>query len=187
MGYRELIESLRKEGENKIQLLWNEAETQAKKIREKVSSRIEQIKKEREKIQAEITKEQEELILSKAKARARRIKLSAEKALSDRLFSLALSSLSELRNNRYKEIFTSLINELPDMKWKEVRVNPVDIKIAQGFFPDARIIPDNSIAGGLEVKTENERMHVINTFEKRLERAWEDLLPRLIRYIYKEI
>jgi vacuolar-type H+-ATPase subunit E/Vma4 len=31
------------------------------------------------------------------------------------------------------------------------------------------------------------RICILNSFEKRLERAWEDLLPLLIREAYKEV
>ena len=37
------------------------------------------------------------------------------------------------------------------------------------------------------VITDDEKMRIINTFEKRLEKAWEGMLPWLIRDTYKEI
>ena len=68
-----------------------------------------------------------------------------------------------------------------------MRVNPEDIELAKAYFPDSEIIPDGNISGGLDVLTGDGRIRVINTFEKRLERAWADMLPELIRDIYKEI
>lgn len=185
MGYRELIESLRKDGENRVHLLWNEVKAQAEKTRSEVSGMTKQIREEHRKRQAQVVKEQEEGIISEADHKARMIRLSAEKVLSVRLFPLALSCLHELR--RHTDVFDSLAGELPDIQWKEVRVNPEDIKIAQGFFSDSKIIPDDNITGGLEVITEDKKMRIINTFEKRLEMAWEDMLPWLVKDIYKEI
>ncbi len=187
MGYRELIESLRKEGEEKINLLWSEAHDEAEKINAETSRRIEEIR-ERYKVSREnAVKVQEEAILSDVKTKERTIRLTAEKALSDRLFSVALTLLHELRNKKYVEVFTSLAGELADIKWQEIRVNPEDLSIAQEHFPYSNIIPDDTIAGGMEALKEGGKIHVINTFRKRLERAWEDILPLMISDVYKEI
>jgi vacuolar-type H+-ATPase subunit E/Vma4 len=58
--------------------------------------------------------------------------------------------------------------------------------MAETHLPDSKIIPDYKITGGLEVFRENRKQHIINTFEKRLERAWEEILPFLIIDTYRE-
>jgi vacuolar-type H+-ATPase subunit E/Vma4 len=186
MGYQELIASLRKEGEQKIQAVRTETDAEAEKIRAETAGKIERIREEFRKEEAKLTKALEDDILSAAEKKARTIRLSAEKSLSDRLFTLALTCLHELRRERYESIFSALAEELPSAVWNEVRVNPEDVSMARTHFPASRIIPDNNIAGGLEVYTENKKQHIINTFEKRLERAWEEILPLLITDTYKK-
>lgn len=187
MGYQELIAHLRNEGENKVQLMRKQIEAEADNTRADIAKRIEQIRKEFRERQKRAAKEQEDNILLEAEKRARTLRLSAEKSLSVRLFPLSLSHLHELRNESYTDVLASLVKELPPFSWKEVRVNSADVKTAQKYFPGAQIIPDKNITGGLTVLTEDGKIHAVNTFEKRLERAWEDLSPLLIRDVYKEV
>jgi len=187
MGHRELIESLRKEGEDNINRLWIDVQEEADRINAETSQKIEESREKYRKDQETAARKQEDSILSEAKNRARLIKLSAERAMSERLLPLAMSYLHELRNKGYKDVFTSLVKELPHTLWREVRVNPQDIGIAREHFPDSQAIPDNTIAGGLEVILEDGRICIDNTFNKRLEKAWEDILPSLISDIYKEV
>ncbi len=187
MGHRELIESLRKEGEESINRLWSEVKTEAEKINAEASRKIEEIRENYRESQDIAVREQEGSILSGAKNRAHIINLSAEKVLSERLFPLALSYLRELRNDRYEDVFASLAKELPDVTWKDVRVNLQDVRIAQEHFPGSNVIPDDNISGGLEVIREDGKICIANTFEKRLEKAWEDILPLLISEINKEV
>ncbi|MCK5139570.1 MAG: V-type ATP synthase subunit E [Thermodesulfovibrionia bacterium] len=187
MGYRELIDGLRKEGERKSSKLWSEAQAEAEKIRAETYRNIEEMREKYRKSQERAITEQEEAILSEAKERARIIRLSAEKDLSDRLFQVALSLLHQLRNERYEDMLTSLVTELPDTEWDKIRVNPEDVRRARVHFPDSDIIPDAAIHGGLEASKGDGKIHVINTFQKRLERAWEDLQPLIMGDIYKEM
>jgi V/A-type H+-transporting ATPase subunit E len=187
MGHGELIESLYKECANKIQHLWKEIEIEAEKIRAEKSGRLDQMRAEYSVTLRKEVKSQEEKVLAKAGIEVRKIKLLAERALSDRLYPLALSLLHKLKNERYNIEFESLVKELPAVQWEEVRINPEDGKIAKAHFVDSRITPDNSITGGIEVRRKEGRIRINNTFEKRLERAWEDLLPLLIKDIYNEV
>ncbi len=187
MGYKELIESLRKESEERAQRIWREAEDKAEKIKADIQGKIEQISDEFLKKQSRAMKEQTKDMLSEANVRERMIMLSADEALSDRLYSLAIIFLERLRNERYKDVFKMIVWELPSFKWQVVRVNPDDVEIAQEYFPHSEIMPDNDITGGVDVITEDGGIRVINTFKKRLERAWMDMLPLLIKDAYSEI
>ena len=44
-----------------------------------------------------------------------------------------------------------------------------------------------TITGGMDAAMEDGTIRVINTFEKRLELAWADLLPLLISDVYQEV
>jgi V/A-type H+-transporting ATPase subunit E len=67
------------------------------------------------------------------------------------------------------------------------RVNPADTDIAKRSFPEADIIADQNITGGMTVLLGNGEVQVSNTFEKRLEKAWEEIAPLIIKDIYRNI
>ena len=186
MGYQELIDTLRTEAEEKIRSLRDESEAGAEKIRADKEEKIRLLHEEfRNREAMEIKKLQADLF-SDAEKTARALRLSAEKALSDRLYSCAQSLLRELRSTNYKDVFTSLAHELPAADWGDIKVNPDDGDIARTEFPGARILCDPSITGGMEAVSATGTQHIINTFEKRLERAWDELLPLLVSAVYRE-
>lgn len=187
MGHRELIESLRKDGEESINRLWSDVKAEAEKIEEDASRKVDELREKYGQKQETEIRQQEEAVLAEAGNRARSIRLSAERALSERLFPLAESSLGALRTAEYNEVFKLLIRELPDRTWEEVQVNPRDADITREHFPDARITSDDTIAGGLRVLRAEGKICIANTFKNRLEKAWEDLLPVLINATYEEI
>ncbi len=184
MGYRELIDALRRAGEEELQAIWQEAETEAERIRAAAVKNIEEMKEKYSRMQSSAVKQETEAVVSEAGKKASNIRLLSEKKLSDRLYQLAIGFLHILRGERYKDVFGILVRELPSYKWEIVRVNPEDENIARQYFPDSEIIHDSSIAGGLEVMTRDGKIHISNTFKKRLERAWQEMLPGLIRDVY---
>ena len=185
MGYQELIDSLRKEAHGKVQAIREKTSAEAEQIKTETSGKIKELREEFHIREMKLIREKEGALLSTAGNKALSIRLSAEKSLSDRLFNLAGSLLSELRDNRYPDNFVSLIRELPSAEWQKAKVHPEDVSIAQEHFQGVEIIPDAQITGGIEVFSEKGRQHIINTFEKRLERAWEEILPLLMSAIYK--
>ncbi|MGD0886575.1 MAG: V-type ATP synthase subunit E [Thermodesulfovibrionales bacterium] len=186
MGCKELIESLRKEADKRIESIWQDAGAEAEKIRTEASRKIELIREESTKACSSEVRDILTYALSEADKQARMCKLSAEKNLSDRLFSVATSCLGRLRNERYKDVFKAIAGELPPCSWQTVSVNPEDVDIAREIFPDAEIIQDTGITGGLAAAAEDGKIRIINTFEARLIRAWEDLLPELIKDVYQQ-
>jgi V/A-type H+-transporting ATPase subunit E len=186
MAYRELIIHLRKEGEEKIRQLWSNAEKEAELIRTEARNKTEDIKSEYRKEHARTAVEQEGMVIFDAHKTAKGIRLSAEKMLAERLFSLVLPVLHEIRNEKYKNVFATLAGEIPESNWSEVNVSPEDAALAEQYFPDARIRTDSTITGGLEVLGNDGKIQVVNTFEKRLEKAWEDILPVLVKDIHQE-
>jgi V/A-type H+-transporting ATPase subunit E len=187
MGCKELIESLRRAADERIKLIWKEAEGEADKIRAEVSHRLDQLRENSSRTESLAATAAQVAAVSEANNRSRTNLLTAEKALSDRLFSVALSSLHRLRNSGYQEAFGEMARELPPLAWKTVRVNPADVGLAKSIFTGAEIIPDKTIAGGVDAMTDGGKIRVINTFEKRLERAWVDMLPGLLKETYDAI
>ncbi|HXX56712.1 MAG TPA: V-type ATP synthase subunit E [Thermodesulfovibrionales bacterium] len=181
MGYQELIDSLHKEGEEKARSILNEAEVEAANIRQDASKKTGEMEQHYTRDLAAAVKEETEAILSEAGKKARMVLLAAEKELSDRLYKIAMKSLPLLREKRYPDLFVALYKELPQHQWRAVRVHPEDKGLAETCLPDAEVISDNSISGGLDVMTADERIRVTNTFDKRLACLWIEMLPGLMR------
>jgi V/A-type H+-transporting ATPase subunit E len=185
MGGEELIESLRKEASEKMREIREEAEKEAERMREDVSLRLEAL--QQDEAAGRSSGEEPARVLLDAQNRVRMIRLSSEDRLSGRLYSLAASSLHMLRAQGYGDIFHRLALELPSHVWRNVRVNPEDSGLAKKFFPDAEIIADSNVTGGMEVEAEGGGVRIINTLEKRVERAWPLMLPLLMDDIYRKV
>ena len=187
MGCKELIESLQKAADERIKLIWQETEGEAERAREEASHKLEQLRENCAQTESLAAAAAQVAAVSEAKNRSRTRLLAAEKALSDRLYSAVLSSLPRLRGGDYREAFGKMVRELPPLEWKTVRVNPEDTGLAKSIFPGADIIPDATISGGVDAATDGGKIRVINTFEKRLERSWVDMLPELLKKIYDSV
>jgi len=187
MGSKELIESLRRAADERIRLIWKDAEGEASKAKAEVSRRLDRIRESSARTESLAATAAQVAAVSVANNLSRKHMLKAERALSDRLFSVALSSLPRLRNSGYGVAFEKMAQELPPLAWKSVRVNPEDVDLAKSMFASAEVIPDKRISGGVDATTEGGKIRVINTLEKRLERAWMDMLPGLIKDAYDAI
>jgi len=184
MDCEHLIECLWKEAGEKIRIIGEEAKTTAAKMREETALKICRLREEYEKTANAAAAKRIGEIRADADTEARLLRAAAARRFSIRLYSEFLSSLSLLRNEGYANAFSGMEAELPPLSWKAVRVNPGDVSMARQHFPDAEIIPDEGISGGMDVTTGDGRIRVINTFEKRLERIWEELVPDLMQEIY---
>ncbi len=187
MSSRELIESLRLAGEEKIRLIKQEAEHEAKALQVAATGKVEELRKHYAEKLASAEGEEVLRALAEATSRARTVRLGAEKALSERLYSIACSSLNLVRDNGYPAVFEKLVLELPSFPWKLIRVNPVDVDMARKYFPGAEIIPVENITGGVDATAADNKVRVINTLEKRLERAWNEILPLMVKDVYREV
>lgn len=181
MGYQELIDALIKEGEEKIRSIWQKANEESEKILLEKDKKILQIKESYERLKESLCEEKREKIMLESKKEARRIKLEVEKKFLEKIYNLSLSMLYHLREDCKFSVFKK---EIPEYKWDIVEVNNVDQTIAKELFPDSEILIDNSISAGLRVKTKDEKLHIDNTLEKRLERAWNQIIPELVKEIY---
>jgi vacuolar-type H+-ATPase subunit E/Vma4 len=187
MSCKELIDSLKKAADERVLLMRQEAEREAGAVKADVARRLGQLRDEAKGKEAVARRDANTRALSAENSRAREVRLLAEKELSARLEAVAVSSLTALRKADYENVFGKMVRELPALAWHTVRVNPGDVSLAGKFFPGAEIVPDENISGGLDASIKDGSIRVINTFEKRLERAWSDMLPLLIRDVYGEV
>jgi len=183
MGCKELIESLRAAGDDKLKAIRAEAEQEAERIRADAARRVGALQEERARKHAAEAAKQSEALMAEANRTVRAVGLRAERALADRLYRAARASLPALKNVGYQDVFSGLARELPPFTWKTVRVNPGDVALAREQFPGAEVLAEPSIIGGLEATSEGDRLQVVNTFEKRLERLWEEMLPEIMKEV----
>lgn len=181
MGCKELIEALKSAGDEKLRTMRAEAEEEAERIRAEAGRRVEAVRAEFNRRRAAEAARYAETILSEANAAARAVRIRSQRTLAERIERIARSSLRSLRNVGYEAVFAAFVQELPSYVWKAVRVNPDDTALAQAHFPDAEIISDKNISGGFIVISEGDQVRVDNTFEKRLERLWDDLLLDIMK------
>ncbi|NJD56378.1 MAG: hypothetical protein FIA94_08240 [Nitrospirae bacterium] len=184
MDCEHLIKCLWKEAEEKIRIIGEEAKAAAAEIGEETALKISRLREEYEKTSNAAAAKRTDEIRTDAETKARLLRASAARTLSMCLYDEFRSSLPLLRNKGYADAFAVMAAELPPFSWKAVRVNPGDASLARVHFPDAEIISDSEISGGMEVTNDDGRIRVINTFEKRLERIWEELVPDLMQESY---
>lgn len=181
MGAEELLAALRSEGERKAEAIWACAEEQARQLRgeaEKVSDRRGERRARERDAAVEALRQSHRAGAQRA---ARLILLAGQDQLARRLWQLACGLLATLRDDAYPDLFACQAEALPDREWEQVKVNPADLELARRHFPQARIETDPSISGGLEAVSRGEELRVVDTFEKRLERSWPELLPALLK------
>lgn len=187
MGHRELIEALRREGEEKAGVIRREAELRAERIRSEASARLASQREVYAKRQASAVAEETRTTLAEAVRKAQLVRLASEGALAERFYGVARRALGHLREEGGEELFALLAAELPPVTWERVKVNPLDAGAAGRLFPAAEIVTDDAVTGGMEVTGEEGRLCVINTLEKRLERGWPEVLPDLVRDACREV
>ncbi|MEJ2192847.1 MAG: V-type ATP synthase subunit E family protein [Nitrospirota bacterium] len=180
MGKKELIESLEREAGEKVHSLWEEAEKEAEALRAESRERLKRLGEELDASRAQRKAESESRALGEASGRVRDLTLDAESEAEARLREAAVSLLEGLRGKGYARTFRALAREVPEFAWERVTVNPRDAETARELFPRAEVATDQGITGGLRAEAREGRILVDNTFEKRLERAWDGLLPALM-------
>ncbi len=180
MGAAELIDALRREGEEKVRVIRRQAEEEAERLRDAAAARLDKLREDYRKDQTAAIAAMERGILAEAERKARQITLLAEMELAERLLDLARRLLPILRTGDYACTFSFLAAELPPSAWETVRVNPADAEMAASAFAGAEVVPDENITGGMDVQTEGGRVRVVNTLNKRLERGWPGLVAELM-------
>jgi V/A-type H+-transporting ATPase subunit E len=180
MNREALLEALRRKGEEKVRAVWEGAEAEVRKVRAEAAAVLARLEEEQGRGNARIRAELTASVLAKARRRCRAVQAEARQAMAERLYRLGKELLPRLRQENYRETFAGLVAELPPGPgWEKIRVNPEDKALASEFFPETPVEAAAKICGGLEAVAEGGRIRIVNTLEKRLERAWPALLPEL--------
>jgi V/A-type H+-transporting ATPase subunit E len=183
MSQHELMAALRQEGEAKIAVLWHDAEAKAEALREKNAGKLAEFETEVRGVTGEKLALIRRPILARAAATAQRLVLVAEDGVAQRLRILAEEFLPLMREDDYPETFAALVAELPPALWTRVTLHPDDLARGAASFPGAVPCLDSAINGGVAAETAGGGISVVNTLDKRLERAWPEILPVLMKEV----
>jgi vacuolar-type H+-ATPase subunit E/Vma4 len=185
VGLEELLNTLKKNEQKQIDDIWQAAQNQAEILRTQVAEAITQSTKSHAEQLASACQKSMRSIFLETEIKTREKKLYAYQALDQALRNAAILQLPQLREHNYEETFADLVAELPERQWEKIVVNPGDLDLAGKFFAADIVHPDAAISGGLVAVTANGRIIVDNTFEKRLERKWQQILPAIIAELEK--
>jgi vacuolar-type H+-ATPase subunit E/Vma4 len=181
-----LIEELRRKAVEDSEALWRDARAEAGNCRLEAAREIEDRRSAVAAQAAATALRLEEAAAAGAQREVREMLARATSALADRLHGLARVELARLHHAGAGGSFEALAAELPHRTWERVCVGPADLEVARRMFPQAEIVCDARIAGGMEAQDEAGRIRVSNTLETRLESAWPDILPGLVAEILTE-
>lgn len=183
MSQEILVQDLRQKSSDSIQEMWREAESRAAGLRAEKDKEFEQRRDEESGRLKEIVRTVTAPILLEAEKEALLTEDEAMRKLSERLYILAQKKLSQVRRENYENIFLDLVNELPPFDWETVTVNELDAELARTHFPGAEIRTESGIAGGFVSSGDKGKYRVINTLERRLDKAWPFVLPVLLKEV----
>lgn len=165
------IDNLRKEVEDKIQVMRQSSLAQAKEALDLEEARI----------------------IGQAKAEASKLLLEARRNEFDSIFKKSSERIEKLQNDpEYPQILLNLIQEASiGFTGKLVaEVSPRDVKTANEIFrklkKEAEIKPNSEISGGVIIHDVASRMVIENTFESRLSKALNVLTSEIAKKLWPQ-
>lgn len=181
MGQRELEAALRRDAENQARVVWQRVEAEAEQLRSAATQALDRQRQAAAERRLSESAALRDEALATARKQAQHRRLAAEGELVGRLKLLAEGLLEGLAEAGGAELFARLAAEIPDYPWRQIKIHPRDEACAREAFPGAELLPGAGITAGLEVLSDDGRIQVINTLEKRLEHLWPELLPELLK------
>jgi len=181
MSHSTLIDNLRAKGEEEILAIRREAGEELEKLQAEATAPV---KEEECQCRFSADRAGEDVrrkMTVAARRRAANIATRAEQELNERLYVMARRCLQEIAGENRSEIFTRLAREIPPGEWQSITVHPDDESLVEELYPEAEIIPDDQIIGGLIASGPDGAVTVDNTLVKRLQRLWPKLAPEILR------
>jgi len=181
-----LLEHLRALGEEKVTTIWQQAEAEVQRQKEEAAAVLAEERRRHHLQELQALEIFGRSLMRAAEEKSWQRRFEVETCLAQRLYELARTQLPWLREQCGSKLFKALAEELPKVKWRFLSVNEGEIDLGRRYFPEAQITVNADISGGLVAESEDGAIKVINTLEKRLERAWPQMLPELFRKIRQE-
>jgi len=186
MGRDELIAALKQKAADEKQAIWRQAEQDAAAAKREAADERQRLERQR----LEKVRQQEQALTRQLNRRvARRLqaaRLRTQQRLAERLERLARQLLAELPTNERRQAWATLADELPQRRWQRVRVHPDDSDAARSRYPDSQVEEDAALGGGLVAIEADEALLIDNSFERRRQRLWPQLLGLLLARLGKE-
>lgn len=186
MSHQDLIAALHAQGTEKADQMRRQAEEEEARLAVEAKERLDTLEEE-EKL-AKLAEEERLRAATVVRTRleARRLLAAARCHLAERLTALAQDCLSTLRDRQYETTFARLIDEIPSENWSQVRLHPDDAALARKFLPTTPMVEDETIVGGFELTSADGLLRIANTLNKRLEKIWPSLLPKIVEQAEKQ-
>lgn len=128
---------------------------------------------------------QERRSTSEANARAKATVLDAKRRALDAVYDAARERLTHLGGEERRELVTALCRDAQrDGVTARIRAAPVDVATVVRALPDAAVVADASITGGLVASNADGTVHVDRTFETILAEAYERELLAVSRILF---
>jgi hypothetical protein len=175
MAHAALIDAVQLRAAAAVAAIWADARAEAARCREAADRLIAQQREQHDSRLRAVTASARQAATAAAVGRSRVIRNHARTAVADRARAVAIASLPGLRDAAYPGWFGALAGELPVREWQRVTVNPADVALARLQFPGCEVAADAAISGGLIA--EDAALRITNTFERRLDASWPELLP----------
>lgn len=183
MSVDNLVKYLIDNFEKERKILYVKMEEEEKKIDSFYLSEKKRLEKEYKKKEEDIKKELKKRLNMEYLEKELTHLSMFENTLMEKINRVEQKAILALRNEDYESVFQKLLSELPDIEWGKIIVNPLDIKLAEKFFSNLKILSDESITGGYTAISRDECIRINNTLEKRVEKANETIIIEILKEV----
>lgn len=194
MSVEDILQALDEQCREECQSIFSEAQKEVDDILAKVEVEVEDIRLAKlEKIRALAANEKSGMYYS-ARLRAKNLVIEAKESVLSEALHRAQEIIVTLRDNPdYPRVFEGLVLEaLPRIGGEGVvHVDPRDEQLAQRVLKekgmDLPVVADLTCAGGVMVSDSEDRVHIVNTFDERLQRARERMKLEIADILFGEM
>jgi len=186
MGRDELIAALQQKAADEKQAIWQQAEQDVAAAEREAADERQRLERQR---LEKIRQQEQALMLQLNRRVARRLqaaRLRMQQRLAGRLETLARQLLADVPPDARRRAWVILADELPQRRWQRMRVHPDDAAAARSRYPDCCVEEDAALGGGLVAIEADEALQIDNSFERRRQRLWPQLLGRLLARLDNE-
>lgn len=181
MSHSALLVDLRARGEQQIATLRRQAREKIDSLRAEADQQLAEAESQCQLTAGQSRETVRRKMAVTAQRQASLIATRAEQKLNNRLYGLGIKLLNGLHDPDRAILLSRLAAEISDNNWQTIIVHPDDQAVARKLFPQAEILTNQDICGGLIASSSHGRITVINTLEKRLERLWPQLAPEILQ------
>lgn len=194
MSIEDILQALDEQCRDECQSIFGEAQKEVDGILAKAEVEVEEIRLAKlEKIRTEAANEKSGMYYS-ARLKAKNMIIEAKETVLSESLRRAQEDIGVLRGKPdYPEVFGGLLSEaLPRIGGEGVvHVDPRDEQLARRVLGDKGldlpVVTDLECSGGVMVSDREDRVHIVNTFDERLQRARERMKLEIADILFGEM